>query len=107
MVKIDKGTKVKHLFPRTTCHNFSLGFTTKARGMERLRLKVQLRSSIHIFGSAEECEGTSPHTPKWAPTLGIGVPRDFQIFKEHFEGSKFIGLKSFFIPLDFFLNVDV
>jgi hypothetical protein len=39
-----------------------------------------------------ECERMSPHTPKWAFTLGIGVLRDSQIFKERFEGLKFIGL---------------
>jgi hypothetical protein len=44
----------------------------------------------------------NPHTPKWATTLGVGVPMDFQIFKEQFQGSKFIGLKSFFIPFEIF-----
>jgi hypothetical protein len=37
----------------------------------------------------------SPHTPKWIPTLGVGVPMNFQFFKEQFEGTKLIGLKSF------------
>jgi hypothetical protein len=37
----------------------------------------------------------NPHTPKWAPTLGIGIPMDFQTFREQLQGSKFIGLKSF------------
>ncbi len=37
----------------------------------------------------------NPHTPKWAPTLGIGVPMDFQIFREKFQGSKLIELKVF------------
>jgi hypothetical protein len=32
-----------------------------------------------------KCEGMSPHTPKWAPTLGVGFLMDFQIFKEQFE----------------------
>jgi hypothetical protein len=36
----------------------------------------------------------NPHTPKWAPTLGIGVPMDSQIFKGRLQGSKFIGLRS-------------
>jgi hypothetical protein len=40
------------------------------------------------------CEGMSAHTPKWTLSLGIGVPMDSQIFKEQFEGSKLIGLKS-------------
>jgi hypothetical protein len=37
----------------------------------------------------------NPHTPKWIPILGIRVPLDFQIFREGFEGLKFIGLKHF------------
>jgi len=36
----------------------------------------------------------NPHTPKWAPTLGIGVLTEFQICEEQFQGSKFIELKS-------------
>jgi hypothetical protein len=36
----------------------------------------------------------NPHTPKWALTLGIRDPMDFQIFKEVFQGSKFILLKN-------------
>jgi hypothetical protein len=56
--------------------------------------KMQPRSHIHTFGSVRKCEGMSPHTPKWTPTLGIGVPMDFQIFKEQLEESKLIGLKT-------------
>jgi len=37
----------------------------------------------------------NPHIPKWTPTLGVGVPMDFQIFRGQLQGSKFIGLKSF------------
>jgi hypothetical protein len=33
-------------------------------------------------------------TPKWAPTLGVGVPMDFRIFKERLQGSKLIRLKT-------------
>jgi hypothetical protein len=44
--------------------------------------------------SIERCEGMNPHTPKWAPTLGVKVLIDFRIFKEQLQGSKFIGLKS-------------
>jgi len=35
----------------------------------------------------------NPDTSEWAPTLGVGVPMDFQIFKEVFQWAKFIGLK--------------
>jgi hypothetical protein len=36
----------------------------------------------------------NPHTPKWAPTLGVGVSMDSKIFRGQLQGSKFIGLKS-------------
>jgi len=51
--------------------------------------------TFHAPGSARECEGMNPHTPKWAPTLGVGGPVDSQIFREQLQGSKPIGLKSF------------
>jgi hypothetical protein len=41
----------------------------------------------------------SPHTPKWAPTLGVKVSMDFQIFKEQFEGVKNHWIKKFPVPL--------
>jgi hypothetical protein len=39
--------------------------------MERCESKVQLGSHIHTFDNAGECEGMSPHTPKWTFTLGV------------------------------------
>jgi hypothetical protein len=36
----------------------------------------------------------NPHTPKWIPTLGIGIPMDSRIFEKWFERSKLIGLKT-------------
>jgi hypothetical protein len=34
-------------------------------------------------------------TPKWAPTLGVGVPMDSRVFKRWLQGSKLIGLRSY------------
>jgi hypothetical protein len=34
----------------------------------------------------------NPHTPKATPTLGDGVPVDYQNFKKQFKGSKLNGL---------------
>jgi hypothetical protein len=36
----------------------------------------------------------NPHTPKWAPTLGVGLSIDSRIFKEQLQRSKPIALKS-------------
>jgi hypothetical protein len=67
---------------------------TKARGMERYRLRVQLGTHIHIPRNVGKCEGMSPCTPKWAPILGVGVLMESRIFRKWFEGSKLIGLKN-------------
>jgi len=57
--------------------------------------KVRVNGHTHIPGSAKKCEGImSPHTFKWTPILGIEVPMDSRIFKEQFERSTFIKLKS-------------
>jgi hypothetical protein len=50
--------------------------------------------TFHALGIVGGCEGMNPHTPKWAPTLGVGVSMDSQIFKEQFQGSEFIRLKT-------------
>jgi hypothetical protein len=47
----------------------------------------------HALESVGKCEGMNLHTPKWAPTLGVGVTMDSQIFKEWLQGTKRIGLK--------------
>jgi hypothetical protein len=41
-----------------------------------------------------ECEGMNPHAPKWTPTMAVEILMESQIFKEVFQGLKFIGLKS-------------
>ncbi len=47
---------------------------------------MQPGNHIHIPKNARKCEGMSPHTTKWPPILGVGVSRDFWIFREQFEG---------------------
>jgi hypothetical protein len=37
--------------------------------MERCKSKMQLMNHTHALGSEGECEGMSPYTPKWIPTL--------------------------------------
>jgi hypothetical protein len=58
------------------CHDPNLGLMTKAKGMERHKLIMQLWSHIHTPRSVRKREGMNPHTPKWAPTLGIEVLMD-------------------------------
>jgi hypothetical protein len=58
------------------CRNPSLGFATKARACKNVGQEGSLRVTFHVPKSAKECEGMNPHTPKGAPTLGVGVPVD-------------------------------
>ncbi len=64
------------------CHNLSLRLVTKARAYKGVSQKGSPRVTSHAFGSVGECEGMNHHTPKWAPTLGVGVPMDFWIFEK-------------------------
>ncbi len=45
-----------------------------------------------VLESVREYEGMNLHTPKATPTLGDGVPVDFQNFRERLQGSKPNGL---------------
>jgi len=46
------------------------------QGHGKVRAKVQPRNHIHTLESAGECEGMSPHTPKWIAILGVRVPME-------------------------------
>ncbi len=70
------------LFIPTNCHNPSFGLTTKARACEGVGQEGSPGVTFHALGSVRECEGMNPHTPKRAPTLGIGIMVDFQIFRK-------------------------
>jgi hypothetical protein len=52
------------------------------------------RVTFHVPVSLEMCEGMNPHTPKWYPTLKVGVPMDSPIFRRRLQGSKLIKLKN-------------
>jgi hypothetical protein len=57
--------------------------------------KVQAKSASresHLH--SQEREGMNPHTPKWTPTLGVRILMELWIFKEIFQGSKLIVLKT-------------
>jgi len=63
-------------FKERGCHNPNLGLTTKARGCKVTGQKGSPGVMPHALGSARECEGIGPHTPKGTPTLGVGLPVD-------------------------------
>jgi hypothetical protein len=76
------------------CCNSNLGLMTKARVCNGVGQKGSPRVTFHVPRSVGKCEGMNPHTPKWAPTLGVGVLADFQFLRERLQGSKPIGLWS-------------
>ncbi len=64
---------------------------TKTRACKGMGQEGSLRITSHVLESVGECEGMNLHTPKWTPTLGVGVSMDFQIFKEQLQRWKPIG----------------
>jgi hypothetical protein len=81
--------------------NLSLGLATKARACKGAGQEGSSGVTSHASGSVRECEGINPHTPKGAPTLGVGVQVDFRIFKKQFQGSKPTGFKSYLCHWEF------
>jgi len=65
-----------------SCQNRSLGLATKARGCKVAGQEGSPGVMPHAPGSARECEGIDPHTPKATPTLGVGILVDSRMFKE-------------------------
>jgi len=67
---------------------------TKARAHKGGGLRGSSGVTSHALGSVKKCEGKNPYTPKGAPTLGVGVPMDSQIFRKKLQGSKHNGLRN-------------
>jgi hypothetical protein len=67
-----------------TCHNPNLGLVIKARACKVASQEGIMGITSHAHGSAKECEGMNPHTPKWIIILGVGVLMDSQIFRGQF-----------------------
>jgi hypothetical protein len=76
------------------CHNPSFGFMTKTRACKGANQEGSPGVTFHAPWSVGECKGMNPHTPKWAPTLGVGIQMDSWIFKKKLQGSKPIELKN-------------
>jgi hypothetical protein len=82
---------LKHEYWKQTCtthKNYLFWAHDQSKGLQGGGPKGSLGVTSHAPGSVRECEGINPHTPKGAPTLGIGVSVDFRFFKERLKGSK-------------------
>jgi hypothetical protein len=69
-------------FKYINCYNLNFGLVTKARAYKGANQKWSQGVTFHTPWSVGECEGMNPHTPKWAPILGIRLQMDSRIFKE-------------------------
>ncbi len=77
------------------CQNFNLRLMTKVKAYKGAGQEWSPRVTFYAPGGVGECQALNPRTPKWAPTLGVRAPMDFQIFRRKFHGSKLIGLKNY------------
>ncbi len=61
------------------CHNLNIGFVTKCEMQGPMRPKICLGVK-HTLRNGGECKVWSPMTPKCAPTLGVALVRELQMF---------------------------
>jgi hypothetical protein len=66
------------------CPNLNLGFVIKVKACEGVGQEWSPRVTFHAPWSVGECEGMNPQTPKWAATLGVGIPIDYRNFRGQF-----------------------
>jgi hypothetical protein len=55
------------------CRNPSLGLVTKERGLQGCGPRLSLRVAFSCPWKCKRIWGKNPHTPKWTPTLGVGI----------------------------------
>jgi hypothetical protein len=64
---------VKHNLDHLLCHNPSLGLAIKAGACKGASQEWSPGVPFHAPRNVGECERMNPHTPNWAPILGVGV----------------------------------
>jgi hypothetical protein len=72
--------RIKLEVKKLDCCNPSLRVATKAKACKGVGQKWSPRVTFHAPESVGEWEVMNPDTPKWVPTLGVGVSMDSQIF---------------------------
>ncbi len=68
------------LNPKLSVATLAFGLWPR-QGFARLRAKREAQESYHMFPGVQRVWGMNPHTPKWTPIVGVGLPMDSQIFK--------------------------
>jgi hypothetical protein len=86
------------------CHSFSLGLATKA-WLAKVRAKNEVRESHFMLpGVWESVKEWTSTFPSELPLWELESQWTSESFKGRLQGSKLIGLKSFFYIIDFFLE---
>jgi hypothetical protein len=85
------------------CCNYNLGLVIEAKAFKGAGQKWSMGFTFHALENVGKCEGMNPHTPKWAPTLGIGVLN----FQKEISDIKTHWIEAFLIPLKSSWNLDV
>jgi len=67
---------------KTCVATLALGSRPNVRTCKSAGQEGSLRVTSHVPKSVGDCEGMNLHTPKWAPTLGIGVQMDSWSFRK-------------------------
>jgi hypothetical protein len=66
--------------------NPNLGLTTKARACKGVGQEWIPKVTFHAPKSVGKCEEWTSTLPKWAPTLGVRIMMDSQIFRVWIQG---------------------
>jgi hypothetical protein len=78
-----------HLQTNNTPNVATLALGSRPRqGVARLRAKWETREHSTCSRECKECEGMSPHTPKWTPLLGVGVSKRLPNLQSAITGVK-------------------
>jgi hypothetical protein len=86
----------------------TLALSSRPRqGVTRLWAKWETWEHSTCSRECKECEGMNPHTPKWTPMLGVGVPKGLPNLQSAIAGVKSPCLKKVFISLKRSWSVDV
>jgi hypothetical protein len=97
-------------FNDNCCRNLSFGLTTKAKVSKGAGQEWSPIVTFHAPKSVGKCEGMNPHTPKWAPTLGVGVPMESRWIPKSSGGNcrvKTHWIEEFLTSLESSWNLDV
>jgi hypothetical protein len=92
---------------RFLCRNPNLGLATKTKACKVVGQEGSPGITSYDPRSAKECEGVNPHTPKWTPSLGVGVLKGLLNLQREIVGVKTHQFEKFFILSKSYWNVDV